>query len=281
MEKKRNMTKIDIPPITRRVWWNLKVKKTWEKRFPRMRKVYGDAELATVLVGMRRVYVYHINSNKFDESYAMLRENGLVFFPTNKGGIYSGFSHKHRPVEKGKPYQLYGAAVKADDLEAGRLFVEYSKVANKTTELGGELLGYPDCDTKFFETIWPDIQDPMFESALNTPGKKKKGDTVTVSCHPYCNQLLRYFGFRITPHLSHSMQCEKTIAWGAEWIKIMSQIDADATEWLVELLSMPLTWNFYKGVAVIDTPIFRGVTNSNVSVDRKIIMNTGWDHTSL
>ncbi len=272
----RKTTEIDIPPVTRKVWWSLEDKTKWEKRLPRVRAVYSAAELVTVVVGMRRVYVYHVNSSKFEESYELLRENGMVFYPINKGGIYQGFSHKHRPVEKGKPYQIYGAAVKIDDLEAGKLFVEYSKSPDGHKEIG-ELLGYPVCDTKFFEKVWPDIQDPMWESAVNASGKKKRGDTVTVRCHPYCNQMLRYFGLRITPHLPHSMQCEKTIAWGEQWVNIMRQIDSDATDWLIELLSMPLTWNFYKGIAIIDTPIFRGVTNSNVSIDRRIVVNTGWD----
>ena len=70
------MVKIDIPPITRKVWWSLKDKKKWGKRLPRMAKVYKAAELATVLAGMRRVYVYHVSSNKFEESYNLLRENG-------------------------------------------------------------------------------------------------------------------------------------------------------------------------------------------------------------
>lgn len=271
-------TTIEIPPVTRRVWWSKDLKNKWEKRITRVRALYNAAELTTVLVGMRRAYVYHIRSHQFDESYDMLRDNNMVYFPIRRRGLQQGFYHKHLPVKEGQPFELYGVAVKADDQEAGRLFVEYSKGPDKQQEMGEELLGYPACDTGFFDETWPEIQDPMFESALNTLGMVLSEDekAVTVQAHPYCNQLLRYFGIKVTPHLCHSMQCEATIAWGEEWIQIMSQIDAEATKWLVELLSMPMTWDFYKGIAVIDTPVFRGWTNSNISVDRRVIKNEGW-----
>jgi len=273
----------DITPNTKVVWWDTSSKETWEPRMARISKLYNDAELATVLAGMRRVYVYHVNSDGFDRSYEFLRKNNLVYFPTNKSGIYQGFSHKHMPVEQGKPYMLYGAAVKADDLEAGELFTEYS-LSTPTNHSGiGRLLGYPECCIKFFESDWGKKSvDPIFEAALNTKGAKKDSEdledatTVEVACHPYCNNMFRYFGGRITPHLTHSLQCEATIKWGEEWIEIMKQIDPEATRWVIELLSMPLTWNCLKGVAIIDTPIFRGVTNSDMTQTRKTVKSLGW-----
>lgn len=269
---------VKLKPVTRILYWNRAIKRKWQSRLKRISAAYNNTELSTVIAGLRRVYVYHVRSEDFEKSFDFLRNNNMVFFPTNKSAAYHGFSHRHLPVEKGKPYHVYGAAVKNDDLEAGKLFEKYSKESNHVA-LGNELLGYPTCDTGFFDKVWPGIVDPIFEAALDTPGmvhKRDKYDEVAVNCHPYCNQMLRYFGVRITPHLSHSMQCEDTIKMGEDWVDIMKQIDAEATKWAIELLSMPLTWNCYKGIAEIDTPVFKGITNSNIQIDRKVVINKGW-----
>ena len=269
--------KIEIEPVTKKLYWNPKLRDEWEPRISKIRSLYAEAEKQTFLDGMRRVYVYHVNSGRFDASYKFLRENDLVFYPTNKSGAYSGFSHKHMPVEAGKPYTLYGAAVRRDDKEAGELFEKYSK-SNPVNHVEiGRLLGYPGCCLDFFNETWNKTSiDTIYESATNTKDAVIEDNTVTVECHPYCNNMLRYFSARITPHLPCSMTCEDTIKWGKQWIEVMNKIDAEATEWVVELLSMPLTWNCYRGVAIIDTPIFRGVTNSDSAPEKKIVVNKGW-----
>lgn len=269
--------RIELDPITRKVWWNPKLQEEWEPRLDRVRDLYFEAEKQTFLKGMRRVFVYHVNSTRFDASYEFLRENDLVFYPTNKSGIYQGFSHKHMPVERGKPYTLYGAVVRGDDKEAGRLFEEYSKGTPVNHVEIGKLLGYPECCLDFFDKTWNKTSiDPIYESAIDTEDAMIEDNTATVECHPYCNNMLRYFSIRITPHLPCNMQCEDTIKWGEQWIEVMNEIDAEATKWVVELLSMPLTWDCYRGVAIIDAPIFRGITNSDTALEKKIVVNQGW-----
>jgi len=266
-----------IRPQTKIVYWNKEAQALWEPRIKRVRELYNKTELVTMITGMRRVYVYHIKSERFEESYAFLRQNDLVFFPTNKSASYSGFSHRHLPVKKGEPFTLYGAAVKSDDLEAGELFTEYS-TGERTDHKGiAELLGYPKCCSEFFAEVWPTVSvDPLYESAMRTPGMSVIDDVVEVSCHPACNNMLRYFSIRLTPHITCSMQCEETIKWGEEWVEVMRQIDDEATDWSIELLSMPLTWDCYKGITVIDTPVFRGVSNSDMTLEKKVVKNLGW-----
>ena len=268
--------KVDIKPITFKCYWNKDLEEVWEPRLNRIRKLSNDAELVSVIAGMRDVYVMHVYSDRFETAFDILRNNDMVYFPINKSGAYGGFSHKHLPVEPGMPYHVYGAAVRRENIKAGELFMQYSQTPSDHKKIG-ELLGYPECCVNFFVEKWgkPHV-DPIFEAAEDTPGAVNEGNTVTVNCHPYCNDMLRYYGIRSTPHLPHSMQCEETIRWGREWHNIMGQLDPEATEWMMDLLSMPMTWNYYKGVAIIDTPIFRGVTNSNTTLDKQIVINKGW-----
>ena len=269
---------IDIKPTTRVLFFTKEAERIWRPRFGRIQKAYHKTELSTVIAGMRRVFVYHVYSNSFEQSYEFLRKNHLVFYPTNRSGIYEGFSHKHRKVEPGKPYMLYGAAVKEDDREAGELFTD-GTIRNLSDHGGiGELLGYPKCCQEFFTKNWAKVSiDPIYEAALNTIDVKLEKGVATVKCHPYCNNMLRYFGIRITPHLTCSMQCKETIEWGKEWFDIMSQVDKEAADWAYKLLSIPLTWDTYKGVAIIDTDIFRAVTNSDTTLTKKIVRNLGWE----
>ncbi len=271
------MNEVDIEPTTQILYWDKEKKETWAPRLKLIRKTYTQAEIDTVLNGMRRVYVYHVNSERFEDSYKFLKDNEWAFFPTNKSGVYQGFSNRHRPVVKGKPYTLYGAAVKNDDLEAGRLFEEYSLSQPVNHDGIGKLLGYPGCCLNFFKNNWNKASiDPMYEAAIVTDGAKIESRVATVRVHPYCNNMLRYFGVRITPHLTCSLKCKKTIKWGKKWFKVMSDIDEEAASWTKELLSMPLTWSCYKGVAVIDTPIFRGISNSDGVLEKKTVNSLGW-----
>ena len=270
--------RIEIDPTTTRLFWNRKLEEEWTPKLARIRKVYSEAEIKTVAKGMRRVYVLHVNSRAFDKSYDFLRENDMVFYPTNKSGVYQGFSHKHMPVKHGEAYTLYGGAVKNDDREAGELFVEYTKATPTNHVEIGRLLGYPECCLEFFDKNWNKSSiDPMYEASLRTKGAKRSGAEATVNTHPYCNNMLRYFGIRMTPHLTCSLQCEDTIKWGEQWFETMLEIDEEAAEWTKELLSMPLTWNCYRGVAIIDTPVFRGVTNSDQAPTKKTVINEGWN----
>lgn len=99
--------------------------------------------------------------------------------------------------------------------------------------------------------------------AKATPGAGEAGELLRVKGHPFCNQTLRYWGIRLTPHLACSFTCEATIAWG-EWVwwLLAQELDPKAARDLRFLLERPFRWDGPKGVAIVDTPFFRGITNS-------------------
>ena len=217
---------VEIGPEQKILFWNRELELKWKPRIARARKAYYGAELSATLVGLRKVYVYHVYSEHPDVSFNFLRKNGLVFFPIRRTATYSGFSHSHPQVVAGEPFTIYGVAVKVEDMEVGELFKEYSN-AQPTNHRGiGELLGYPKCCLDFFDEYWYKVSvDPMYEAALNTEGAVKTDDGIEVNVHPYSNKLLRYFGLRITPHVTCSMNCEATNKWGEIWFDLMLQVD--------------------------------------------------------
>lgn len=267
---------MDLDPITLIMYWSDDLRSKWERRLNRISRVYSDTELETFMQDERDIYIYHVRSDDYEGSYKMLRDNDLLYYPNHKSALYDGFSHKHITPQPGDPYMLYGAVVKRSKKEIGEQFLEADTGTSCDHEQIGKFLGYPMCCVDFFNKTFGPVVDPIYEAAMNNNIKTVENGKVTLSCHPYCNQMLRYFGIRITPHLTHSMDCEKSIEMGKSWFSTMSSIDRTAARWALELLSMPMTWDCYKGIAIIDTPIFRGISNSDFTRERRIVENTGW-----
>jgi len=252
-----------MEPFTRLIWKNSENRKNWINKIHKASQVYHATELATFEMGLRKAISYHIHPENLEKQLEMLAKGGSVFLPIRRSKIYSGFSHRHIDPQPGDPYFVYGVLAKT--LEDAELFRKCS--AGQKVDHGsiGQLLGYPECCIRFFEKVWGPVIDPIFEAY---------GSESHV--HPYCNQALRYFGLRITPHLCCSSDCKATIEWGRQWFSVMEGLDKEAAGWLRELLSLPFTWNCLNGAAIVDTDLFRGVTNSNVSKKEVIVKNKGW-----
>ena len=263
--------KMDLEPFTDLAWRSKENREIWSQRFPRMSKVYRDAEIETFIRGMRKVYVWHLNPDNLEKDLEFFNANDLVFYPQTRSKIYEGFSHKHISPKPGDPQFVYGVLVRHRDKDLGKDFVEASKSGNH--QRIGELLKYPKCCRTFFKKVWPSSVDPIWEAV----GSKK--NSVETRIHPYCNQTLRYFGFRITPHLPCSVTCRETILMGSKWFQIMQGLDKEAAYWLKELLSLPSEWSCLNGIAIVKTPLFIGITNSSFHKTKVLVKNLGWNPT--
>jgi len=260
------------------VWWDAETRDLWKPRLDRIRNAYHKTEFLYTKLGYRKVYVYHVRSQDFEKSYDLLRENNMIFYPMRRTAVYQGFSHHHPKPKEGEPFFVYGVVSKKKNKYYAEKFIEYSKETEPNHYEIGKLLGYPECCLKFFDETWDKVSiDPIYEAALNTQNcVVTDNNAVEVECSPYTNNMLRYFGIRIIPHLTHSFDCKRSIRMGKIWHQIMRSVDEEAADWAYELLSSECTWDCYKGVAIIDTPYFRGVTNSDPVLNKKIVKNKGY-----
>lgn len=219
----------------------------WPWKLPKMSKLFLDTEIQTVAEGIRRAATIHLSQDNLDRVLPELNRKGLVFTPLRKSGYYKGFAHTHKEVKPGDRFYWYGCVTK--NYEDGQAFLAADKAYDHKTV--GELLGFPECCSSYFIEWFPKNYDPIWTEL--------EGE---VSGYPEANQMLRYFGVRITSHLSCSPTCEGTREIGQRWFEVMKQIDEEAATALYNLLSQPMTWNSYHGVVQVETPYFVGLTHT-------------------
>ncbi len=219
----------------------------WMAKLGQIGIMFHETEYQMVKQGYRRAAIIHINPDNLEQMLEKINKDKLVYTPILKSGCYEGFAHKHKPVVPGEPFYWYGSLTQT--YEDGQKFKKAENEGNHKTI--GSLLGYPECCSEYFTKNFPINYDPIW---LDKEGK--------VTGYPECNQMLRYFGIRITSHLSCSPTCEATKKIGQIWLKVMKGIDKDVTETLYDLLATKLTWNSYHGVVQVETPYFIGLTQT-------------------
>jgi hypothetical protein len=219
----------------------------WPTKLGEMGYLYNRAEYEMVKRGYRKAAAYHIDYQCLIEEMEKIRKDGLIYTPLRKSGYYQGFAHFHHPVNPGEPFFWYGALTKTQ--KDAEIFKEADKKGDHKTI--GKMLGYPECCTDYFSRIFPINYDPIW---VDLEGE--------VEGFPEANQMLRYFGPRITSHLSCSPNCKGTKEIGEVWFKVMKEMDEKLANEMYELLSGPITWNSYHGVVQVETPYFLGLTHT-------------------
>jgi hypothetical protein len=230
----------------------------WMFKLGRMAMLFQEAEYQMVKQGHRPAAIIHIDQNNLGEMLEKINKDRLVFTPILTSGWYEGFAHKHKAVQPGEPFYWYGSLSKT--YEDGQKFKKAEFAGDHKTI--GSLLGYPKCCASYFTKAFQINYDPIW---LNKQGK--------ISGYPECNQMLRYFGARLTSHFSCSPVCEATRKIGQNWLKVMQEIDKDLAKELYDLLSGPLTWNSYHGVVQVETPYFVGLTHTFPLLEKPRIIN--------
>ena len=265
---------LGIRPFTRIVWKSKEAKTLWAPRLNAISALYNNAEWETLIGGSRRAATIQITLDSLFEDTERIALNSLIFLPIAKSACYSGFSHRHIPPKPGESFHVYG--VIARNKEDAIAFRKVSNDPEKVHYILGEMLGYPKCCIEAFNERWKGGSiDPIWEAALATKERKieKNGYRRIISLKPsiYCNQMLRYFGARITSHLPCSFDCNETERIGKKWAKKMREIDKEAFSWLKELLTLPLRWDAYRGILEVQNKLFLGVTTTGFTEDRLIV----------
>jgi hypothetical protein len=198
--------------------------------------------------------VAHLHPQSFDVEIGKLSEEGYFFFPIQRSRVYNGFSHRHFPVDDLVPGTMsYGVIGKERDS-----CLDFVKASGRSDHARiGELLGYPECCTKFFSEVFPICPDPVLPSYNKPLGSI---DPVDVDWMLRCD--LRYWGFRAVPWFPCGPMCEASRKPASEWFKLIYECDPVMANLLFVALQNPSKWSLVNGQVVVDHPRFLGYSTS-------------------
>jgi len=259
---------LDLPPSCRTVWVSEEARKTWAPVIPKVSAMVSELEVLSVAKGHRPCAWQTIAEDQFPRLAAAWAEMDLVSLPILRVRSFTGFAHRHETPRPGERASV--CVIVAGSLKDALRF----KAANASgdNDVQGELLGFPKCCRKFFDDAWAGgFFDPVWQAAMNTNHDIVGERHIRVQGHPFANPILRYAGIRVGFHLPCAFDCRDTIAVAAERMDLAKATDPNLADILKGLLSMPMSWDVFHGVAVVRTPIFYLIVPSIPAAERHVV----------
>jgi len=270
--KMRLLPGVDIAPFCRVVWLSEPARAAWEAAIPRVASLVSELEILSVAHGHRRCAWQTFGEGSLPSNAGKWARMGLVSLPVRYTANFEGFAHRHAAPEPGKAKSV--CVIISRSLKDAVRFADAHHRGDHDTQ--GELLGFPACCRNFFNDVWGQgFYDPVWQAACNTSGVILQGNNARVNGHPLVHPLLRYLGLRVGFHIPHSFDCAETIRLAEERLALAATVDPDTTMLLRALLSMPVSWDCYHGIAVVRTPIFYLINSSVPAAERHVIELSG------
>lgn len=268
MDDMKLIVGLDLGASCRMVWTSEEARKVWAPVLPKVGSLVSELEVLSVAAGHRPCAWQTIGEDQYPRMAAAWAEMGLVSLPMQRVRNFTGFAHRHedpRPGERASICVIVARSLK----DALRFKAAKDKGDN---DVQGELLGFPKCCRKFFDDVWvKGYYDPIWQAAMNT-GHTIIGERhIRIEGHPFANPVLRYAGIRVGFHLPCAFDCQDTILVAAERMDLAWTTNRALADILQGLLSMPMSWDVYHGVAVVRTPIFYLVVPSVPAAERHVV----------
>ncbi len=201
-----------------------------------------EAEQMSVVEGVRDLCLTPLSQSEYLAFLPWAHDHGLHVRVKRFVGAFQGFSHCY---------------TEGNDI----LVVAMSKTKDYAEDPRPEkYLGYPSCCQSFFSANFPKYIDPVFQWA---------GNSESVEAMFGCVPVLRSLGIRFVSHIPCSPRCVASQAIAEKMAPLLSK---DMQEVGKEILSSPITWDCYRGIAIVKTPWFRTIYRS-VPYAEKVVVN--------
>lgn len=266
-----------VPEWCRVMWASAEGKALWEPRLQQIGRAWSALELSSV-GQVRGVCRQNVMPSQLPELAAKAAARHLMVVPLAQERRVQGYRSAAEPLRPGDPWDYQVIVGRAKEVE---VFLE-ARAANDEAEIGA-LLGYPTCCTDFYKRVWveegwrdttwpmagatPCPDDP---SAYNTPS-----GTRVVTGPVECNILLRWLGVRWSFHLPCSFQCPETAKLGSALRTLLSHDCPEEAGWIDELLSMPVQWSAWHGIAEVVHPLLKISAKTDATGDRLVVKREG------
>lgn len=270
-----NLIDMRLPNVNRIQFANKESLEIWGEKINQSRLLYPKLEVETVKHDLRKCMISHrVTPDRYDEYARNFAKQGLVFVPIVKEGQRKGgFSHVSSQYEAGKPFS-YRAVVAKTTQDAEDLI--HATLKNDDIAVG-HLLGFPFCCSSFFDKEWKNgYHDPIWQQAVNTKdaryrfvedkefGINNKHILRLKAGYSEIHSVFRYIGVTILSHMPCSFDCDESLEVANQWIDLARQEGFEGLDETLEIMSLPFEWDAYKGLAIINTPVFKlAVTSMN------------------
>jgi len=275
MKKEDLIKDVEVQPFNDIIYNTPEDKEIWETKIQSAAKLFHNLEYETVKQKKRKCATIHIRPRNYDKVIEQIMEDDLYWFPIQRSKSYTGFSHKHFPVnEIDMNTTVYGV------LSYDKKYANQFKTASEQPvdhETIGALLGFPSCCREFFTEAWLNFKDPMYQIAKNS-AKIEKDNYLKTTMYMEAQQLMRYKGFRITSHLPCSFDCSKTRERAKIWKETAEEKYPVMYKNLKEILLLPGRASINNGIIIVETDHFKLLANSLATKEEFIIE---WDEVKI
>lgn len=255
-----------LPEFAPRISWaNPEARRVWQPRIQRLSTLWFEVERAATAQGLRPSCLQIVQPEHLAEFMKDIATRGLIALPLNQVPNANGYSSVGRDVQAGEPW-AYKVAVTHPELAA-----DWAK--SPTDHQIGVLLGYPECCCHFFDRVWNEEKwmDTTWPMTLNNV---TINDTVVTRSAPV-NILWRWHGVRLVSHLPCNFSCEASLKQGLINLGLLKDIDPEAAEWMIQILSWPVEWSALHGIAEILTPIHRTCVATDATAEKLTVKLEG------
>jgi len=261
-----------LPAFTRLAWVSDRARNVWQPRFARVEDAIANIAWLSVVEGVRRCAIVDICPNEHIISGMRWLKHGLSYLPIEQHCVpwlaFRGFASE----PKESPYIMRLAIARTADLPA---FVE--ALEREDQQVIVEAMGWPACcqrmpllergEIEFQDSTWTTVR-----MALNGGNS----NIVDISGPPQTNQLLRYVGISILPHVACKPECAASVTLADQLIEVGRSSGYDEEmDWLLEILSWPIEWSALHGIAEIKMPLFRISSSTDATAVKYVARRTG------
>lgn len=236
------MANLPVKTFSRLVWHSETLREKYGEIIGEFGNAWLEAEQMSVLEGVRDLCLQPVSQPEYLAFLPWAHDNGLHVRVKRFAGAFQGFAN----------YYTAGTDT---------LVVAISKNQEMTEDPQPEkFLGYPKCCQEFFGANFPKYVDPVLQWS---------GNRTHVDALFGCVPVLRSLGVRFVSHIPCSPWCTESQLIAN---RMMPLLPPDMQEVGKELLNMPMTWDCYRGIAIVKTPWFRTIYRS-VPYAEKVVIN--------
>ncbi|QTA89212.1 hypothetical protein [Desulfonema magnum] len=255
-----------LPIFVRWTWTGYQARKVWETRVRRVMQAWPQIEIASVSEGLRACTFLRTPPQDVPVLRKMLNRQGLI--------VAQCPATSPVPLKASTKAEYHSMDVVIGSEENAALFINACE-RHDHDEIG-RMLGYPECCRKFYLTVCAEQKhiDTVWQAAGNTRNGSQTPLKTLIETEgdPKANMILHKMNLKAVPHLPCSFDCSETAIMADQFADLGKRIGyKDEMEWLHEILSWPMEWSALHGIAEIKLPVFKMITNTDVTSDMRVV----------